>query len=517
MSFKSATERTTILEKLRPAVFGPHALAFLPAVMLGAYWFGGEGFLLVFAVTLPTLLLLTGVLKSPWAALHKRDSVTGLPGRETLLDRLSVAVTEGANAEGDPPVCLVVEIDNAAALVAQFGDGGAETILRSVGDRIRSTLRESDLTTALSPGRFGLALAKTPRTDLESMIQLSGRLQDAIDQPISLDGTRVLLSCCVGFALPSRVSDQNGQSLLDAAESALDEAQKVGPGSIRAFSRGMRPRVSIPDNLTKEVVRALEQGDIKPWFQPQVSTDTGALTGFEALARWEHPQKGQVAPAAFLPAIAEAGLFERLGEVILFHALTALREWDRLGLSVPNVAVNFSPDELRNPRMFEKVRWELDRFELAPSRLVVEVLENVVAQSEDDTTTRNIAALSRLGCGIDLDDFGTGHASISNIRRFDVSRIKIDRSFISQVDTDRDQQNMVSAILTMADRLGLDTLGEGVETHGEHAMLAQLGCGHVQGYSIARPMPFADTASWITAHHERIPPVPDITSRAKGA
>ncbi|WP_255552439.1 putative bifunctional diguanylate cyclase/phosphodiesterase [Maritimibacter dapengensis] len=498
-------------------MFGPHALAFLPAVMLGAYWFGGEGALLVFAVTTPALLAFTGSLRFPWEKAPKRDNVTGLPGRDRLLTCLDDAMSDGANALGDPPVCVVIEIDNAAALSAQFGDGGAETILRACADRVRETLREADITTALKPGRFGMALAKTPRTDLESMIQLAGRMQDALGQPISLDGTRVLLTACVGFALPSRVPDQTGESLLDAAESALDEAQKAGPGSIRAFSQGMRPRVSVPDNLTKEVVRALDEGEIKPWFQPQVSTHTGELTGFEALARWEHPEKGQVAPAAFLPAIAEAGLFERLGEVMLFHTLSALRTWDQSGLHVPNVAVNFSPDELRDPRLFEKIRWELDRFDLAPSRLVVEVLENVVAQSEDDMTTRNIAALSRLGCGIDLDNFGTGHASISNIRRFDVTRIKIDRSFISQVDTDRDQQNMVAAILTMAERLGLETLGEGVETHGEHAMLAQLGCGHVQGYSIARPMRFCETSDWIAAHHAKIPPVPDIGPRARDA
>ncbi|MEZ5768945.1 MAG: EAL domain-containing protein [Paracoccaceae bacterium] len=268
----------------------------------------------------------------------------------------------------------------------------------------------------------------------------------------------------------------------------------------------MRPRVEVPDDMTREVVRALENGEIRPWYQPQVSTDTGAVTGFEALARWHHPTRGMISPGAFLPAIARAGLFDRLGEVMLFQALTALRDWDRAGLDVPGVSVNFSTDELRNPRLFDKVRWELDRFEIDPARLTVEVLEDVVAQSDDDMTTRNIAALSRLGCSIDLDDFGTGHASIANIRRFDVNRIKIDRSFITHIDTDRDQQNMVAAILTMADRLGLDTLGEGVESHGEHALLAQLGCSHVQGYSIARPMPLEETAAWITAYRTRLAP-----------
>ncbi|MBV7408155.1 bifunctional diguanylate cyclase/phosphodiesterase [Maritimibacter sp. DP1N21-5] len=510
MTISPARRREDFFRKLRRLAFGPQMLAFLPAIMLGAFWFGGEGFLFVIAVTMPTLLALTGTFEWPWSKGGGRDALTGLPGRSDLVDRLSRGMTEGANDRGDPSVCLVVDIDNVPSILSQFGDAGLELVLRTCADRIAFALREGDLLAALAPGRFGLALAKTPRTDLEAMIQLAGRLQDRLEQPISLDGTRVLLSACIGFALPSRLPDQTGESCLDAAESALAEAQEAGPGSVRAFSRGMRPRVSVPDNMTREVVAALETGQIVPWFQPQISTNDGALSGLEALARWEHPEKGQIAPAAFLPAIASAGLFERLGEVMLFQSLTALKEWDRRGLIVPNVAVNVSADELRNPRLFEKIRWELDRFDLKPERLVIEILENVVAQSEDDTTTRNIAALSRLGCGIDLDDFGTGHASISNIRRFDVTRIKIDRSFISHVDTDRDQQNMVSAILTMAERLGLDSLGEGVETHGEHAMLAQLGCNHVQGYSIARPMPFSATLDWIAAHHEKVPRPPRI-------
>ncbi|MAM63829.1 bifunctional diguanylate cyclase/phosphodiesterase [Maritimibacter sp. UBA3975] len=516
MNTTTAADRNALRAKLRLILLGPQMLAFLPAIMLCAFWFGGEGLLVVLAVLMPGILVLTGSVPMPWHARPHRDMLTGLPGRNALISRLASGLTEGMNESGDPPVCLVLEIDSAGDLAAQFGETGSATILRSCVERIRATLREGDPLVALAPGRFGVAIARTPRTDLETVIQLSGRLQDAVSQPISLDGTRVLLSSCLGFAMPSRVADQVGESLLDAAESALEEAQKAGPGSIRAFSRGMRPRIAVPDNMTRDLVRALEDGEIRPWFQPQVSTDTGALTGFEALARWEHPEKGQIAPAAFMPAIAAGGLFDRLGEVILYHALTALKAWDKAGLTVPNVAVNFSPDELRNPRLYDKVRWELDRFGLAPERLVIEVLENVVAQSDDDTTTRNIAALSRLGCGIDLDDFGTGHASIANIRRFDVSRIKIDRSFISQVDTDRDQQNMVSAILTMADRLGLATLGEGVETHGEHAMLSQLGCGHVQGYSIARPMPFEETSAWIEAHLANRPVVPVIAPRAGG-
>ncbi|MEM1102443.1 MAG: EAL domain-containing protein, partial [Pseudomonadota bacterium] len=237
---------------------------------------------------------------------------------------------------------------------------------------------------------------------------------------------------------------------------------------------------------------------------PQVSTETGRVTGFEALARWKHADRGLVSPAEFLPAIEQAGLMERLGEAMLYHALTALKDWDKAEIRVPSVGVNFSPDELRNPKLVEKVKWELDRFEIEPGRLSIEVLESVVANSDDDVVTRNIAALAELGCMIDLDDFGTGHASISSIRRFSVNRIKIDRSFVMKVDEDPEQQRMIAAILMMAERLGLETLAEGVENMGEHAVLSQLGCGHVQGYGIARPMPFSDTLSWMDRHEQKL-------------
>ncbi|MGH1368089.1 MAG: putative bifunctional diguanylate cyclase/phosphodiesterase [Maritimibacter sp.] len=514
MSVFSTNKQNDTLKRIRLLFVGPQLAAFLPAITLGAYWFGGEGFLLIVAVVLPAIFAVTGTFNLAKPRRSKRDPITGLGGKSELLKALDHAIRVGIGKDCDPPVCIVLEVDNIQGITAQFGEAGEETILRACAERINATLRETDTLFSIAPGQFAIVVPKTPRVDLEAMIQMSGRLQDAMGQPISLDSARVLLTATIGFCLPSRVPSETGAGYFYAADSALEEARNAGPGSIRAFARGMRTKISVPDNVTAEVVKALEEGQIRPWFQPQLSTHTGALTGFEALARWEHPEKGNISPASFLPAIAEAGMFDRLGEVILFKSLSALREWDKAGLHVPNVAVNFSADELRNPRLFEKVKWELDRFEFSPDRLVVEVLENVVAQSDDDTTTRNIAALSRLGCGIDLDDFGTGHASISNIRRFDVNRIKIDRSFVTRMDTDRDQQNMVAAILTMAERLELETLGEGVETHGEHAMLAQLGCGHVQGYSIARPMPFEDTIAWITQHESKVPETPTFPKRA---
>jgi EAL domain-containing protein (putative c-di-GMP-specific phosphodiesterase class I) len=171
---------------------------------------------------------------------------------------------------------------------------------------------------------------------------------------------------------------------------------------------------------------------------------------------------------------------------------------------VPSLGVNFSGAELRDPHLADKIAWDLDRFDLAPARLTAEILESVLVESGDDTIPRSIAALARLGCRIDLDDFGTGNASMAALRRFSVGRIKIDRSFVTGIDENPEQRRLVAALLGFAERLGLDTLAEGVERVAEHSALAQLGCGHVQGYGIARPMPFKETLSWMSRYTERL-------------
>jgi len=257
-------------------------------------------------------------------------------------------------------------------------------------------------------------------------------------------------------------------------------------------------------SLSAEVAAALENGQIRPYFQPQVCADSGEIAGFEALARWEHPENGVVLPGLFLQAIENNGNSERLSEVILFHSLSALKSWDAAGFRISGIGVNFSSDELRNPKLVEKIKWEVDRFDIAPNRLTIEILENVVSDHDDDIITRNIRSLAAQGFSIDLDDFGTGHAAIANIRRFSVNRLKIDRTFITRIDSDPEQQVMTSAIIRLAESLGLETLAEGVETVAEHQCLANIGCQYIQGFGIARPMPFEDTITWLHQHQKKL-------------
>ncbi|MFP4327822.1 MAG: putative bifunctional diguanylate cyclase/phosphodiesterase, partial [Paracoccaceae bacterium] len=438
-----------------------------------------------------------------------RDHVTGLllaEGFEMLVDR---ALAQASRA-GSATACFMLRIDQFAELEDRHGKAARDLALRRCAERLRSALREADAVAYLGGGRFGIGLHPVGRLDLEAAVTLAGRLQQAMEEPVALDSARLHLDVAAGFCLLARSPRKSAEALIAAAEAALEEAAAAGPGAIRAYTAEMEGRFRRRHALDTAAIEALAAGQILPWFQPQISTDTGQVTGFEALARWAHPEKGVLAPAEFLPQIEAAGQLARLGELMLHEALSALRRWDEAGLDIPTVAVNVSPAELRDPHLPDKVAWELDRFGLGPDRLCIEVLETVIAASPDDVAARNVNALARLGCRIDLDDFGTGHASIASIRRFDVARLKIDRSFVARCDRDPDQQRMVTAILTMAERLDLATLAEGVESPGEHALLAQLGCGHVQGYGIGRPMPSDQVGAWVSAHRARLERAPLI-------
>lgn len=492
----------------------PELMVFLPAITLAAFWFGGEESLILTALAAPLIFAMAGAFRFEQAlAPPMPDGLVGLALRQQLIPAMDAIMVDTA-ASGRTTGCLVLRLDDLRTLEDRHGRAAMAEVLARCSERICSALREGDLVARLEDGGFALALAPQRRIDLEAMVQLSARLQAAVSPPIQLDGTRIYVTASVGFCLAARAPAATGSALLEAAEMAAENALRHGPGAIRAYAPDMSRQRADRDGFRHVLELALDEGQIRPHFQPQISTDTGEVTGLEALARWHHPERGLLTPGEFLPALEEAGLVERLGETMLHASLRALKEWDAAGLRVPVIGVNFSGGELRNPRLAEKLKWELDRFGLTPDRLAVEILETVVAHTDNDVVVQTIASLARLGCGIDLDDFGTGHASIANIRRFSVRRIKIDRSFVTRIDSDRDQQKMVSAILSMADRLSLETLAEGVETAAEHAMLAQLGCQQVQGFWIGRPMPHEAVMPWIEARRKTHPALPRIGRKA---
>ncbi|MGK7753397.1 MULTISPECIES: putative bifunctional diguanylate cyclase/phosphodiesterase [unclassified Roseovarius] len=488
---------------LATVLTGPQALAFLPALVLGGFWLGGEPVLLTIALAVP--------LGLAWL---RHSAPPPRPEREDEFERKMQETLDLARNCLRRTGCAIIEIDDYDTLLDRHGIAAAEQVGKCVSDRLKTVLREHDVLLPLSKGQFGVVLAPVRQLDSEAGLKLVTRLQAAVEEPISLDAATIYISASVGFCLDSFVRGGTGRELSDAAGIALIEARRNAPSAIRAYSPELQRFGPMPECNATEILTALANGQIRAWFQPQISTDTGNISGFEALARWEHPVRGLIPPGEFLPLLQKLGRTDVLGAKILQDALAALKSWDNAGFHIPQVGVNFSADELRDPKLVDRLIWELDRFDLAPTRLTVEILETVVAYSPEDTIVRNIRRMAELGCHIDLDDFGTGHASISSIRRFAVHRLKIDRSFVKKLDRDVEQQRMVNAIQLMAEHLDLDTIAEGVENAGEHAMLAQLGVGHVQGFGIARPMPATDTIGWIADHMARVQTPPRIGHNA---
>ena len=486
----------------------PRALALVPTAMVAGYLMGGPTLLLAAGMAPPLAHGLRSMLRG---TPHETDSITGLPRRDGVTAHLDRTIRRNGLPRA---TCLVVEVDRFDIVTERFGHAAAEGVTRQIAERIAATCRPGDAVGRLHGNAFAIAFAPSKRTEMDGAIRLATRLQSALSEPLPIEGTAVHLTASVGFCLAGLAPDAGGEDVLTAAESALAEARRGGPASIRAYSAEMHERVSARSSLVADAEGALEGGQIVPWFQPQVDSATGALTGIEALARWAHPERGMIPPSEFLPALEQAGLMGRLGDVMLRQALSALRAWEDAGLSVPSVSVNFSSDELRAPDLVDRIQWALDAQDLAPPRLTVEVLETVVSGTDEDAMTRNLHRLAALGCHIDLDDFGTGNASIGNIRRFSITRIKIDRSFVIGIEEEVEQRRMISAILTMADRLNLETVAEGVETEAAHTILSQLGCGHVQGFGIARPMPQEDVTRWIARQAPSMGPLVQDRRRA---
>jgi EAL domain-containing protein (putative c-di-GMP-specific phosphodiesterase class I)/GGDEF domain-containing protein len=489
------------------------ALALLPLLCVGLGVVGGWSLALVGALIGPAMLV--GLSRLPERSTAPAPAARAADPRDALCAALRDTLAR-TGADRARTACLLLHADRLGDSAGQTETQIVNGALEQIGARLSAGLRGGDMVIRLDGPRFGVVLDPGGGpADLEGLMQIAARLHRAATDPITVGPARLRPTASLGLCSADSLASPAAADILDGAETALMEARAAGGGAMRVFAPAMQARREARESLVTDAARALEDGEITAWFQPQISTHTGRVTGFEALARWDHPARGTVAPGDFLPALDAAGLCERLGEVMVERALRALASWDATGAEVPGVGVNLGQADLDNPRLAERIAWQIDRFDLDPGRLTIEVLESVVAAAPGDATSRNIATLAGMGCHIDLDDFGTGHASITTLRRLRIDRIKIDRSFVAGVDSDRDQQKMVTTILAMCEHLGLDTLAEGVETPDEHAMLAQLGCGHVQGYAIGRPMPFAETAGWLQAHAARLGPGPELRRRSR--
>jgi diguanylate cyclase (GGDEF)-like protein len=423
------------------------------------------------------------------------DPLTQLPNGTYLQAYLTRATAAAERSETQTAV-LRIDLDRFKVLRETIEQRTCDEIIRIAAKRVQQALRGGDFAAHLGHDDFVVVACDLEDANAAAAIAL--RIQTALNKPFSIRGGARKMGCSIGVTLLSD-DGPDPERILTNAAIALAEARGAGSGNVRYFRESLRQEVERRETLFAELLRSIDNGEIVPYFQPQLDLATGAFAGFEALARWRHPRHGLLTPTTFLDFADQTDLTERIGEVILTRSIEALRDWDAEGLSVPKIGVNFALGQLRDPRLIEKIKWEVERLDIEPSRLAIEVLETVLIKSDTDIVVRNLRGLVSSGFHIELDDFGTGHASIANLRRFMVDRIKIDQGFIAGIESSAEQQKLTASMIAMAHALGIRTLAEGVETAAAEAMLRQLGCDDIQGFLIAKPLSRAGATRWLRA------------------
>ncbi|MEM7732884.1 MAG: GGDEF domain-containing phosphodiesterase [Pseudomonadota bacterium] len=484
--------------RLADMLTGPFALAILPITLLVWNAMGAQIGLLIGLIGLPTIAVLAAL-----ADRHQRQrTITSdfqrfADSRESFDLALRSALYH-ARLRKISVLCMVIELkaqarENAADHAVRAGWTNDNAML------IKSFLRRRDRVCILGRNRYGVVLHAGPEATEDDALSMARRLKLDIEQGSTYrsgqgDG---MLDAVMGVCMSAGTGLVDAKDMIQTANSAVQEARGAYAADIQLKSPIRTDADKRIGTLQQDIGPALESGEFCAWFQPQICAKTNQVTGFEALARWIHPTEGMIPPAKFLPILQRRGMMPLLQERMLHEALRGFEAWRDILDNPPAVGINLSPEDLLDPTLPNRIEWELDLRNIEPRFLNVEILETVVARTDDDVTNNNIERLSAIGCRVDLDDFGTGHASISSLRQFALNRLKIDRSFVSGMEDNPDQENMISAILTMAKQLDLDTLAEGVETEAQQARLSQLGCGHLQGYAIARPMPLEDALEWL--------------------
>ena len=421
-----------------------------------------------------------------------RDSLTGLPNR-TAFNEAVEAVLEDPGFQPGGHAVLVVDMRRFSRVNECVGSLAGDELLITFARRLCSVVRAGDLLARTGGDEFGL-LMRLER-GLEEALQAAARIEAALTAPFRLSELEIRVDCALGCALLSG-SEALAEEVLRNAQFALKRSKASGEVQIYEpnQARAARRRFSIETELR----RSIEAGGLTLAYQPLIELRTGAVAGFEALARWDHPRRGPISPAEFIPVAEESGLIVPLGQWALETALATLAGWDAAnGAPLPvTVSVNLSALQLARDDLVGFVAAALKRHGLAGSRLTLELTESAIVQDPRRATTV-LDGLKALDVSVAMDDFGTGYTSLAYLQRLPIDLLKIDRSFVSGMLGDGDSVAIVRAILSLASALGMATTAEGIDAPELASALAEMGCSHGQGFHFARPLaPDAALAYW---------------------
>ncbi len=433
--------------------------------------------------------------RAQYLALH--DALTALPNRELFAERLEQAVAN-VSRRGDVAAVLCVDLDRFKDVNDTLGHGAGDLLVKGCAERLQACVREIDTVARIGGDEF--AIVQVGIEQPEGAQRLCRRVIETLATPFNLDGHEVVITASVGVALIPMDGSIPGR-LMQNADIALYRAKEEGRNTFRFFEAGMDARLQARKALERDLRLALARDELELFYQPKVELGHNRLSGVEALVRWHHPERGLVPPGEFIGVAEETGLILVLGEWVLRRACVQATEWSDLQMSV-----NISPVQFKQPNLIDAVRRALTDSRLDPERLELEVTEGVLLQNTEAAMT-TLRQLKELGVMIAMDDFGTGYSSLSYLQKFPFDKIKIDRSFVSALETRTDADAIVRAVVGLGHSLGMQTCAEGVETARQLAFLKHEGCDEVQGYYFGRPMIAAEFQqmyrSW-TGHAETV-------------
>ena len=421
------------------------------------------------------------------------DSLTGLPNRTLLAERSRDAIAIAKN-DGSPLAVVFVDLDHFKHVNDSLGHRVGDALLVAIAQRLRGVVRDKDTVCRLGGDEFILLL---PGANAHGAERVAGKLLDASRQPYQIGRHELTMAPSLGIAVFPQDGD-DFDTLTQSADVAMYRAKQGGRNTYRFFTPEMQAQSARALMLENALRRALEREQFTLHYQPQVGIATGKLHGVEALLRWQHPELGAISPVEFIPLAEDSGQILAIGDWVLRTALAQLRAWQQAGHAVPGVGVNLSAVQFRRLGMPEHIGQMLAQAGLPAQALELELTEGV-ALDDPQSASATMSQLHALGVRIAIDDFGTGYSSLSVLKRFPISKLKIDQSFVRDLGDDASDRALVSAIVRMAEALGIETTAEGVETQQQLDFLREQGCTEAQGFYCGRPMPAEALLAWLAA------------------
>jgi diguanylate cyclase (GGDEF)-like protein len=437
----------------------------------------------------------------------RHDALTDLPNRLLLRERLDHAL-KGVG-RGQAVAVLSLDLDRFKGVNDTFGHPTGDQLLVAVGNRLRAMAREVDTVARLGGDEF--AIVQVGVLQPTNAGALAERVINAFDQPFAVDGHQIAIGTSVGITI-SPNDGHDADQLIKNADMALYRAKADGRGAFRFFEPAMDAEMKARHTLEIGLRKALIDREFELYYQPIMNLAGNRLSGFEALLRWHHPERGLVLPDEFIPLAEEVGLIVPMGGWVLRQACLEAAGWPE----DIAIAVNLSPAQFKSKGLVEKVKSVLAETGLHPTRLILEITETVVMQ-DSESTLAMLHQLRGLGAKIAMDDFGTGFSSLGYLRRFPFDRIKIDRSFISDMPNRSDSLSIVRAVTSLGSSLGMPTVAEGVESEEQLDLLRDQGCNEVQGYLFSAPVPVEQVHALIDKLHGAADPRAEIRDRFAAA